>query len=135
MFDFKNASKSELKAEYKRIAAASGDDMFFTKRELHHLPKVLMGMEQVIAFSSGLMDGNTWLIVLTDRRVLFLDKGWVYGLKQVAIPLDKITSVSGKTGIFFGTIEIQTSEPRKITNVLKATVLPFTNMLQEALVA
>ena len=79
MFDFKNASKKELRKEYKRIAKATGDDQFFTKRELNHLPAVLFDEEQVLAFSSGMMDGNTWLIALTDRRVIFLDKGLLFG--------------------------------------------------------
>ncbi|MDH6148517.1 MULTISPECIES: hypothetical protein [Paraburkholderia] len=34
MFDFKNASKQDLKAEYNRIAREIGDDRFFTKKEL-----------------------------------------------------------------------------------------------------
>ncbi len=134
MFDFKRASKTELTAQYKRIAAISGDDMFFTKKELRHLPEVLMDMEQVLAFSSGLMDGNTWLIVLTDRRVLFLDKGILYGLKQAAIPINKINAVSGKTGLLLGTIEISDgSATRRIKNVPKQTVIPFTNKVQEVI--
>ena len=47
MFDFKNASKKALQQAYKRIAKATGDDRFFTKKELNHLPKVLMDGEQV----------------------------------------------------------------------------------------
>ena len=72
MFDFKNASKKERKKEYKRIAKEIGDDQFFTKKELKYLPEILMENEQVLAFSSGVMDGNTWLITLTNERVIFL---------------------------------------------------------------
>ena len=39
MFDFKNASKKALQQEYKRIAKATGDDRFFTKKELNHFRK------------------------------------------------------------------------------------------------
>ena len=46
------------------------------------------------------MDGNTWLITLTDRRIIFLDKGMIYGLKQTTIDLDKVNAVSGETGLF-----------------------------------
>ena len=45
MFDFKAASINELKAEYKRIDKESGDDQFFTKKELRHLPNILMDGE------------------------------------------------------------------------------------------
>ncbi|MYA88975.1 MAG: hypothetical protein F4X97_11105 [Boseongicola sp. SB0662_bin_57] len=134
MFDFKNASKEELEREYKRIAKECGDDTFFTKKELNHLPSALMEMEQVIAFSSGLMDNNTWLIVLTDRRILFLDKGMFFGLKQTAIPINKVNAVSGKTGMILGAIEISDGHAtRKIKNVPKATVLHFVNKVQETI--
>ena len=36
-FDFKNASKQELKIKYNEIAKKIGDDQFFTKKELHYL--------------------------------------------------------------------------------------------------
>ena len=87
MFDFKNASKKELRKEYRRIAQTTGDDRFFTKKELYHLPKMLMDEEQLLAFSSGLMDGNTWLIALTDRRVVFLDKGLLFGTRQTTVSI------------------------------------------------
>lgn len=133
-FDFKHASKEELKKEYDRIASEVGDDQFFTKKELNYLPEVLNEGEQVIAFTSGMMDGNTWLIVLTDLRIIFLDKGMIYGLKQVSISLAKINGISGSTGILFGTIEINDGAVvRKIENVWKKTVRNFTNLAQNAI--
>lgn len=135
-FDFKNASPEALKAEYQRIANEMGDDQFFTKKELNHLPEVLSDGEQVLAFSSGMMDGNTWLIALTDHRVIFLDKGMIFGLKQVSIELDKINAVSGKTGILLGDIYIQDGgKERRIQNVPKKTVLAFANKVRDALQA
>jgi len=133
-FDYKNASKKELQAEYKRIAEKIGDDQFFTKKELSYLPEVLTDGEEIIAFSSGLMDGNTWLITLTDKRIIFLDKGMIYGLEQTVINLDKINSISGKTGIIFGEIFIEDgAKERHIDNVWKKTVKPFTNLVMEAI--
>lgn len=133
-FDFKNSSKQSRDEEYKRIAGKIGDDQFFTKKELNHLPEVLSDGEQVLAFSSGLMEANTWLIVLTDERIIFLDKGMIFGLKQVSINLDKINSVSGNTGIMFGEITIEDgASSRKIENVWKKTVVPFTNMVRDAI--
>lgn len=38
--------------------------------------------EEVLAFSSGLMDESTWLITLTNTRIIFLDKGMIYGLNK-----------------------------------------------------
>jgi hypothetical protein len=135
-FNFKQASPEERKAEFNRIAQEMGDDQFFTKKELNHLPEVLGDGEAVIAFTSGLMDGNTWLITLTDRRIIFLDKGMIYGLKQTAIDLDKVNSIGGETGIFFGKIKIEDgASQRMIDNVWKKTVVKFTNKAQAAIEA
>lgn len=135
-FDFKNASEADRKAEYNRIANEIGDDQFFTKKELNHLPEILLDGEQVLAFTSGLMDGNTWLITLTDKRVIFLDKGMVFGLKQTVIDLDKVSSVSGETGLLFGKISIHDgSSTRTIENVWKKTVVKFTNKVRDAMEA
>src|SRR4051812_44217900 len=129
-FDFKNASKADRRREYNRIAAEMGDDQFFTKKELNYLPNVLANGEQVLGFTSGFMNGHTWLIALTDRRVLFLDKGMVYGLRQASIDLDKVNAVSGQTGILLGKILIEDgATQRHITNVWKKTVVNFTNKM------
>ena len=133
-FDFTTASGDALRNEFRRISAESGDDRFFTRKELMHLPKILVPNEPVLAFSSGLMDGNTWLIALTDRRVIFLDKGLIYGLKQKTIDLDVVNHVEGVTGIFFGTIKVgDGAREHVITNVWKKSVLIFVNKLRDAM--
>jgi len=136
VFDFKNASRAELENQFFLMAQEAHSAELFTKKELYHLPEVLSQGEQVIAFTSGLMGGNTWLISLTDRRVIFLDKGLVYGLKQVIIDLDKINAVSCKTGLVFGEIGITDgASAKKISNVPKATAAPFAAKIQEAIEA
>lgn len=133
-FDFKSASPAELKIEYNRIAHRTGDDQFFTRKELAHLPQVLATGEQVLGFCSGVMDGTTWLIALTDRRVVFLDKGFLYGLKQVSIDLDKVNAVTGSTRLLLGQIEIEDgARNRVINNVQKRTVVAFTNLVRDAM--
>lgn len=133
-FDFKGATPEEQEKECKRIAQEMGDDRFFTKKELKYLPEVLADNEQVISFVSGLMDGRTWLIVLTDRRIIFLDKGMFFGLTQTSINLDKVNSVSGDTGILMGSISIEDgASTKEIKNVLKQTVPGFCNLVRDAI--
>lgn len=135
-FDFKTATEAELKKEYDRIAQEIGDDQFFTKKELNYLPEVLQAGEQVLCFTSGFVKNNTWLITLTDRRLLLLDKGMIYGLKQISIPLNKVNAISGSTGLLFGKIIVTDgANNTKIDNVWKKTVKPFTNRVQEAIEA
>lgn len=130
MINWKTATADERKAECKRLAAEIGDDQFFTKKELNHLPEVLGDNEQVLSFVSGLYNNSTWLVALTDSRLLFLNKGMVFGLKQTTLDLSKVYSVTAKTGIVFGKITVDAGSEHVIDNVLKKTVIPFTNKVQ-----
>lgn len=136
MLDFTTATTDQLKHVYNAIASELGDDRFFTTKELDVLPKILAPMEQVLSFSSGLMDGNTWLIVLTNERILFVDKGMIYGLKQTSIELENIVSIQGETGLMFGIIRISSAaSPHEIRNVWKRTVNQFVNKVRLAAAA
>lgn len=128
--------KKEMQDRFNHIAKETGDDQFFTKKELHYLPEVLRDGEEVLAFSSGLMEGNTWLIALTNKRVIFLDKGMIYGLKQAFIDLHRVNAISGSTGILLGTLTITDgATSRTVKNVPKQTVKPFTNKAHDAIEA
>ncbi|HET7315302.1 PH domain-containing protein [Salinisphaera sp.] len=131
-FDFKNADKAALLLEAKRMAKEIGDDQFFTKKELKYLPEVLFDGEEVVAFASGMLDSNTWLLVLTDRRVVFLDKGMFYGLKQTEIALDKIDSVSSHSGMLLAKIKLQVSSKEwKIDQVQKKAAAHFAKKIRD----
>lgn len=130
MIDYKKATKDQLKDEYKRLSKLVNDNPFATKKEFFHLPEVLQDGETPLAIASGVMDGNTWLITLTNHRVIFLDKGMMWGLKQIDVNLKDIVSVGGKTGMILGDIMIGTSgQNYSISNVFKAAVVPFTNLI------
>lgn len=93
-------------------------DDWGTKKEIDELPSILAKDENIKAITSGLVDGNTWLVVCTNRRVLMLDKGLIYGLKLIDIPLDRINSVSHSKGLILGKIAITDgSTTRTIENV------------------
>ena len=131
-FDFKTATPEQLRARYNDIATEMRETQFLQK-ELDHVPHILQDGEQVLAFATGLMNNDTWLITLTDRRIIFLDKGMVYGLRQAVIDLDKVSSVSFTTRWLFGDIHIRDSSGTyQITNVWKKSIVPFTNRVQQA---
>ncbi|MTW85587.1 hypothetical protein F3157_07910 [Virgibacillus dakarensis] len=101
-------------------------DLFGTKKEVKELPNVIRENETIMYATSGFMENNTWLITCTDKRVLFLDKGMIYGLKQVEIPIEKINSVSHKKGLMFGTVIIHHgSDHMEINQINKATLNPL----------
>ncbi len=133
MINFKTANSEELKIEYKRLAKLVGDMPFGTKKEFYHLPAMLADDEIPLAVASGLMGGNTWLITLTNYRIIFLDKGMVHGLKQLTLDLASIVSVSGRTRMMTGSITLSAGgQDYTIENIMKGAVAPFTTMVNEA---
>lgn len=62
---------------------------------------ILKDNENIMYVTSGLYNNNTYLIVCTDLRLLFLDKGMIYGLKFHEFPFEKINSVSYKKDFFW----------------------------------
>ena len=134
--EFKRASQGKLERQYRGLFEACGDDRSFDrsfiKNLLEHLTDVLMDTEQVLAMSSGVSHNERCLMVLTDKRVLLLTKALLSGFTHVGIATETISAVSGKVGVFKGSISI-TAGPvtRHIHYVPKKVVVPFTNKIQE----
>ncbi|MFT9099974.1 MAG: PH domain-containing protein, partial [Zymomonas mobilis subsp. pomaceae] len=96
----------------------------------YYLPKILADDEVPMAIASGLMKEHTWLIALTNQRLIFLDKGLFFGMDQVALNLSDIVSIHGSTGLLLGNITVSTAgQNYEITNISKAAVTPFTNLI------
>ena len=113
----------DIKQQIKELGEV---DTFGTKKEIRYLPEILSQDETLRGITSGLTEGNTWLIALTNKRIIFLDKGMIYGLKQKEIPLEKINSIEQKTGIMFGEIGIWDGASHiTIKNIDKKAVKPF----------
>lgn len=105
-------------------------DLFGTKKEVKELPNIIRDDETIMYATSGFMDNNTWLITCTDKRILFLDKGMIYGLKQVEIPIEKINSVSHKKGLMFGAITIHHgSDHMEVKQINKDTLSPLVDTI------
>ena len=62
-----------LESIKEEIAALGEVDLFGTAKEVTHLPEILHDDESIKYLTSGLMDGTTWLIVCTQKRILLLD--------------------------------------------------------------
>ncbi|QHS21462.1 hypothetical protein GWK91_00140 [Virgibacillus sp. MSP4-1] len=125
----------ELQHQVKQIEERYGKelDTFGTKKEFKYLPESLYDDETIKFLTSGFLENNTWMIVCTNKRILALDKGMVFGLKQQEIPLDKISSVSFKKKIMYGEIQIVTSSSEiKIENIFKDQVELFVKAINEA---
>jgi len=109
-------------------------DTFGTKKEIKYLPEIMNDNEEINYLTTGYMGGNTWLIVCTNTRIIFLDKGMLYGLKQVETLLEKINSISQQQGLLLGAIAIWDGASKTvITNVPKRSVKPFVEAVNKAI--
>lgn len=103
------------------------------RKEITALADILEPGEDIKGAASGIMDGKNWLVVCTDRRVLFLDKV-IGGLLRKDIPLEMVSSVSMNTGMVFGSIDILGAglSGMQVKNILKAEVPNLANAIQTA---
>lgn len=108
--------------------------IFYTRKEIRYLPKVMNENEQILALTSGFMDNQTWLLVCTNRRILFLNRGMFFGLKQLQMNLDRIQAIDSGFGIAFGNIRVWDGAASMNVNlILKSTVAPFVKTVQDAM--
>ena len=108
--------------------------IFYTRKEIRYLPKILSDDERILALTSGMMQNRTWLAVCTDRRILFLDRGMFFGLRQVQINLDRLQTIESDVGLAFGTIRVFDAGSRmELRLVLRSSVPPFVRTVQDAM--
>lgn len=76
-----------------------------SRREIRRLAEYLWDDEQVERMVSGQYGGGSGLLVLTNRRLLFLKDGLIKKTLE-DFPLDKVSSVQWSSGIVMGKIMI-----------------------------
>jgi hypothetical protein len=88
---------------------ALGESSRWDQRELRDLPGVLERDEQILAISHGKIARprwlrRSWLIVVTDRRLLCLCSSGRMSWRQLEVSTDQITRVSLRIGPFSGRV-------------------------------
>jgi hypothetical protein len=102
-------------------------------KELNHLHEIINDGEKILGHTRGFFEGSTWLICVTDRRLLFVDKGMVSGMKSTEIPLDSVGSVNYETKMAGGNITVNAAgTEKKIGKMKKADVKDIANLVSEA---
>lgn len=98
----------EVKSQLQRLDGAS---RFLGRKEIRELPKILWEAESVLGAIQGVYKNRIGMLVATDRRLLFVDKG-LMSLRIEDFPYDKITSIQYQTGWLMGEITIFASGNR-----------------------
>ena len=93
----------EIKIQIQRL---DGVSRLLGRREIRELPNILWEDEIVEKIVQGLYENGQGILVATNKRLLFVDKGLIYGLRIEDFPYDKITSIQYETGLLFGKIKI-----------------------------
>jgi hypothetical protein len=110
----------------QQIAAIEGGSRFVPRKEVKELPNVLGPGERVEQLTPGFYNGGLGLLVATNRRLIFIDKGMLYGLRVEDFHYERINSIQYKTGLLLGEITIFASGNRaEISQVEKSMVRQF----------
>lgn len=97
-------------------------------REVRELPNTLWENEVVEKLIQGTYGskGSVGVLVATNKRLCFVDKGLIYGVRVEDFAYDKITSMEYKTGLLLGEIIIYSAGDRaRIQYCDKYQVQPF----------
>lgn len=129
----KNEKLNEIKAEIKNLNL-SNVSTFFGRKEINELPQILAEDEKIDHIIQGTYNNGNGILVSTNRRLVFIDKGMIYGLKVEDFPLEKISSIQYETGLILGKVKIHTSgNIASIGNVEKASSRIFAEFVRNKL--
>jgi hypothetical protein len=129
----KNSRLDEIKKQIQAINLSNAST-FLGRREINELPQILAPTEIVDNIAQGTYNNGQGILVSTNRRLIFVDKGMLYGLKVEDFPLDKISSIQYETGLLLGGIKIHTTgNIAKIENVEKASARNFSEFVRDKL--
>jgi hypothetical protein len=121
---------------YRQINAIPKPYIFWTRKEIKALPEILDKDEKIKALTSGMIDGSTWLIVCTNRRLIFLNHGMFMGVQQIQMPLDRIQSIDHHFMLGLGSIKVYDGiNVTTVSFILQPAILPFVKATEEAMYA
>jgi T3SS (YopN, CesT) and YbjN peptide-binding chaperone 3/Bacterial PH domain/Short C-terminal domain len=124
--------RPDIAAARKQMRATIGSG-----KEVKRLAPHLWEGERVerMAQGQGKNDATAGLLVLTDRRLLYLKQG-MFGSKTEDFPLDKISSVEWSSGMATGTLTVfAMGNQNKIKNMNKDDGKEITDLLRNRISA
>lgn len=124
----------KLKKIVKELEEAGVYGLFGTNKEILSLPNLVDDDEKIIYATSGFVDSGTVLVVLTNNRLMFIDKGMLYGTNYREIPFSKINGVSYSTKLLLATIRVDNGvNTTIIKNVPNETAPIFVKKIKDVI--
>jgi hypothetical protein len=99
----------EIKDELEKLDI---NPTIFARKEIRALPEVLSEDEKIVYLVEGRnkLTNHHIILVATDRRLIFVDKEFFYGLKVEDFSYDKISSIQYEKELMLASIDIHTSD-------------------------
>lgn len=118
----------------QQMVEAGVSDLFGTKKEVQSLPEIMADDEVLLYATSGFVDKGTVLVVVTDQRLIFVNRGMIFGTDFREIPFSKINGVSYSKKLVFANVSIDNGvNTTLIDNVTKETAPIFVDTLKKAI--
>lgn len=109
----------------------TGAEQYFGRRELKELPNILGETETIEGLLQGIYAGRQGLLVATDCRLLFVDKGMFGGLRVEDFPYSKISSIQYELGILLGKVTVFASGNKAVVEqTFKAHTQAFVEVVR-----
>ncbi|MCV6575960.1 MAG: PH domain-containing protein [Cohaesibacter sp.] len=102
----KNMRLTEIQKQIDQLGIR---DTTGVKKEIRSLPDILEEDEVILGLVAGLTNGNSWLAIVTQYRVVMIDVGLLVRFQRKEVQLKDIKSIETKAGLLSGTIEIKSN--------------------------
>lgn len=117
-------------AHLTRIAADCGAPGALRRREIPLLLAMMASSEDVMALTDGLHGDRTWLVALTDRRIVLLSRPAFGKPRQIEVDIADVLRITPTRGWLHGAIDIETRKgairiedvPKKSADCFSAAV-------------
>lgn len=115
-----------------QLEEAGVSNLFGTKKEINHLHEYLDPQEKIVYAVSGGREGRSYLIVITNNRLMFINKNMFVGGDYEEIGFDYINAVSYSSKLLLSTIMITNgANTIAIENVDKQNAPIFVDKLKK----
>ena len=104
----------QVKAKVKNL---DGGSQFLGKWEINELPNILWEDEDIIRLASGVYNNGMGIVVATNKRILFLNKG-VFNTQIEDFSYNKISSIQCNKGVLMGSLIIYSAGNKAVIDSL-----------------
>jgi len=106
------SEKSRLDKIKDELELLEINPTIFARKEIHALPEVLSENERIVYLIEGRnkLTNHHIILVATEKRLIFVDKELMYGLKVEDFSYDKVSSIQYEKSMMLASIDIHISD-------------------------